>query len=179
MRIIIAASACIALLSACSDGASDAEEAMVGDEAASGAATSGDAVRLRAGEWENTIEFTEFDVPGVPAAMKDVIAGQLGQSITTTSCITQDEADRPDASFFGGEENENCTYEEYDRSGDSLTLRMTCASDGGGAAKIAMDGTFGEESFTLTMDNTVTGTQTGDVTMKGTVTGRRVGDCPG
>ncbi|WP_461496265.1 DUF3617 domain-containing protein [Pyruvatibacter sp.] len=170
------------VLAACSDGGTDAEadaDATTTGEDMAAEAPSGDGVRLRAGEWENTIEFTEFDIPGVPAAMKDMIAGQMGQSITTTSCITQEEADQPDADFFGGEKNENCSYEEYDRSGDSLTLRMTCATDGGGTATIAMDGEFGEESFTLTMDNTVSGTQAGDVSMKGTVTGRRLGDCPG
>lgn len=169
-------------LAACSDGGTDADtdaDGAIASEDMAAEAVSGEGTTLRAGEWENTIEFTEFDIPGVPAAMKDMIAGQMGQSITTTSCITQADADRPDADFFGGEKNENCTYEEYDRSGDSLTLRMTCATDEGGTAQIAMDGDFGEESFTLTMDNRISGTQAGDVTMKGTVSGRRIGDCPG
>ncbi|GAB5350086.1 DUF3617 domain-containing protein [Alteriqipengyuania sp. 357] len=180
MRTIIAASACLALLSACSDGGADSngDGEITGEETAAEAASGGE-MKMRAGQWENTIEFTELDMPGVPASVKEMIAGQMGQSITTTSCITQEEADQPDAGFFGGDKKDNCTYDEFDRSGDSLTLRMTCAGDNGGTAKIAMDGAFDEDNFTLTMDSTITGTETGEVTMKGKVTGTRIGDCPG
>ena len=169
------------LLAGCGDsGGADAnaDGEITGEEMAAEAA-SGDAVKIRAGEWENTIEFTEFDIPGVPANMQDMIAGQMGKSITTTSCITQDEADKPDAEFFGGEKNENCDYEEFDRTGNKLKLRMTCTTDDGGTAKVAMDGDFGGDSFTMTMANTISGSQAGDVTMKGKITGRRIGDCSG
>ena len=110
--------------------------------------------------------------------MKDFMTKQMGSAMTTTSCLTQEEADRPNAGFFGGEKNDNCTYDTFDHAGGNLTLRMTCATDEGGTAKIAMDGKFGDESFTLTMDNRISGTRAGDVTMKGTVTGKRIGDCP-
>ena len=179
MRTLIAASACLALLSACSDGGadSDGDGAITSEEMAAEAASGGE-MAMRPGQWENTIEFTEFDIPGVPAGMKDMIAEQMGSAITSKSCITQEEAERPSAGFFGGEQNDNCTYDEFDRSGDSLTLRMTCATGDGGTAKIAMDGEFADESFTLAMDNRISGTQSGDVTIKGKVTGRRIGDCP-
>ncbi|NCP19901.1 MAG: DUF3617 domain-containing protein [Erythrobacter sp.] len=169
------------LLAGCGDsGTADADgDGAVTSQDSSAGAASGEGVTLRAGEWENTIEFTEFDIPGVPAGMKDMIAREMGQSFTTTSCITQDEADRPNADFFGGEKNDNCTYDEYDRSGGNLKLRMTCTTGEGGTAKIAMDGEFDEDRFALTMDNTIAGTQAGDVSMKGTVTGKRVGDCAG
>ena len=180
MRTIIAASACLALLAACSDGGADTDgDGEITSEEMAAEAASGGEMKMRAGQWENTIEFTEFDIPGVPASMKQMMAEQLGSAITTKSCITQEEVDKPDAGFFGGEKNDNCTYEEFDRSGDRMSLKMTCAMDGGGTTKVAMDGEFSEESFTLTMDNTMSGTQAGDVTMKGTVSGKRIGDCPG
>lgn len=181
MRISIAMLGVATLaLAACSDNGADADgDGTITNEEVAAEAASGDAIKMRAGEWENTVEFTEFDIPGVPESMKDMIAGQMGKSITTTSCITQEEAEKPDAEFFGGEKNDNCTYDEFDRSGGSLKLRMTCATDEGGTANIAMDGEFGAESFTLTMDNAISGTQAGDVTMKGKVTGKRIGDCPG
>ncbi|KPM18430.1 DUF3617 domain-containing protein [Citromicrobium bathyomarinum] len=184
MRTILAASACLALLAACSDGASDnadkadADGKLTSEEMASEVAAAGDEITMRPGQWENTIEFTEFDIPGVPEKMKDFMTKQMGSAMTTTSCLTQEEADRPNAGFFGGEKNDNCTYDKFDHAGGNLTLRMTCATDEGGTAKIAMDGKFGDESFTLTMDNRISGTRAGDVTMKGTVTGKRIGDCP-
>ena len=181
MRIIIAATACLALLGGCSDGGADADGdgTITEQEVAAEAASSGE-IKMRAGEWENTIEFTEFDIPGVPEGMKDMIAGQMGKSITAKSCLTQEEADKPDAGFFNGEKNDDCTYDEFDRSGGKLKLRMTCDTDeSGGSAKIAMDGKFGRDSFTMTMSNVVSGSENGDVTMKGTISGKRIGDCAG
>ena len=94
--------------------------------------------------------------------------------------LTQDEADKPDAGFFSGEKNDDCTYDEFDRSGGKLKLRMTCDTDeSGGSAKIAMDGKFGRDSFTMTMSNVISGSENGDVTMKGTISGKRIGDCAG
>ncbi|MEL7738349.1 DUF3617 domain-containing protein [Citromicrobium bathyomarinum] len=186
MRTLLAASACLALLAACSDGASDTPGSadangdgdISSEEVAAEVASAGDAITMRPGQWENTIEFTEFDIPGVPANVKDMMAKQMGSSVTTKSCLTQEDADRPNADFFGGDKNENCTYDTFDHSGGKLTLRMTCKTDDGGTAKIAMDGAFADESFTLTMDHRISGTQTGDVTMKGRITGKRIGDCP-
>jgi len=169
------------LLAACGDsGGADANaDGEITNAEMAAEAASGDAVKIRAGQWENTFEFTEFDIPGVSDNMKDIIAGQMDKSFTTTSCITQDEADQPDAEFFGGETNENCDYEEFDRTGNTLTLRMTCTTDNGGTAKVAMDGDFDGDSFEMSMASTISGTQAGDVTMNGKITGRRIGDCPG
>lgn len=186
MRTILAASACLALLAACSDGASDnagsadadGDGKLTSEEMASEVAAAGDEITMRPGQWENTIEFTEFDIPGVPANIKDMMAKQMGSAMTTKSCLKQEEAGKPNAGFFGGEKNENCTYDRFDHSGGQLTLRMTCQTGDGGTAKIAMDGSFADESFTLTMDNRISGSQAGDVTMKGKVTGKRIGDCP-
>ena len=179
MRTIIAATACLTLLAACSDGGADADGdgTITNEEMAAEAASGGD-IAMRPGQWEHTIEFTDFDMPGLPENMKGTMSQHMGQKVTTTSCMTQEEAERPNADFFGGQDNEDCTYEEFDVSGGNMTLRMTCKAGEGGTAKVAMDGEFGAESFTLTMDNQVSGTPAGDMSMKGTVTGRRIGDCP-
>ena len=182
MRIIIAATASLALLTACSDGGAEAdagadEDVAIAEEDAVVDAAADDAVQLRAGQWENTIEFTEFDVPGVPQSMKDMLTKQMGRSITTKACITQDQAEKPDAGFFGGEKNENCTYDTFDRTGNNLSLRMTCDAGNGGTARFSMDGEYDADSFILRMDNVISGTEAGDVTMKGTITGKRIGEC--
>ncbi len=200
MRTIITATACLALLAACSDNdaGTDADSEVAtkaGKDTAGGADTDGDgvisakemaaeaasggAMAMRPGQWENTVEFTDFDIPGAPGNMKDMLRQQMGGKITTTTCMTEEEAKKPDPDFFSGEDEDSCTYDEFDRSGNKMTLRMTCEGGGGGTTKVAMDGEFGAEKFTLSMDNSVTGGQMGKVRIKGTVTGRRLGDCPG
>ena len=179
MRTILAATTCLALLAACSDGGADADgDGTITNEEMAAEAASGGEVKMRAGQWEHTVEFTELEMPGVPANMQDMVKQNMGSGVTTTSCMTEEEANQPNADFFGGEGNDDCTYEEFDRTGNRMTLRMTCDAGNGGTAKVAMDGEFNAESFTLNMDNQVSGTPAGDVNMKGTVSGRRIGDCP-
>lgn len=179
MRTIIAATASLALLAACSEGGADTDgDGTITQDEVAAEKASGDTINMRAGQWEHTVQFTELDMPGVPENMQGMVKQQMGSGITTTSCMTEEEANRPDADFFGGEGNDDCTYEEFDRSGNKLTLRMTCDAGDGGTAKVAMDGEFNAESFTLTMDNRISGTQAGDINMKGTVSGKRIGDCP-
>lgn len=180
MRTILAASACLALLAACSDNGADADNdgTITKEEVVAEAASGGGDITMRAGQWEHTVEFTEIDLPGVPDNMKDMVRQNMGGKVTSTSCMTQEEAEKPDADFFGGEGQDDCTYEEFDRSGNKMKLRMTCDAGNGGTAKVAMDGEFGADRFTLKMDNTVSGGQMGDVKMKGTISGRRLGDCP-
>ncbi|MBD60122.1 MAG: hypothetical protein CL808_08395 [Citromicrobium sp.] len=186
MRTILAATACLTLLAACSDGGADTDGAdtdgdgaITSEEVAAEAAT-GDDVTMRAGQWEHRIEFTELDMPGVPENMQGMVKQNMGGAgITTTTCLTEEEANRPKPDFFGSEDHQNCTYEEFDRTGNRMTLRMTCDTGNGGTAKVAMEGEFGEERFTLSMDNRISGTPAGDIAMQGTVTGTRIGDCPG
>ncbi|WP_394728552.1 DUF3617 domain-containing protein [Altererythrobacter sp. GH1-8] len=138
--------------------------------------------KMRPGQWEQTMTITEFDVPGMPEEMKGMMSGQLGQTITMSHCLTEDEAAKTDADFFAGEGQENCEFQEFDRSGNRMTLRMTCSTPEGGTAKIAMDGEFSEDSYSLTMDNQVTGISGmpgGEMKMKGQMSAKRIGDCAG
>lgn len=137
-------------------------------------------VEMRPGQWEQKMTITEFDIPGMPDEMKGMMSGQLGQTITISHCLTEEEVANTDADFFAGEGQENCEFQEFDRSGGAMTLRMTCSTPEGGTAKIAMSGEFNEESYSLTMDNEVSdvpGMPGGGMTMKGTMEAKRIGDC--
>tara|TARA_E500000305_G_scaffold103455_1_gene98975 strand:- start:736 stop:1032 length:297 start_codon:yes stop_codon:yes gene_type:complete len=80
--------------------------------------------------------------------------------------------------FFGGEKNNDCTYDKFDRSGDTMEMAMTCKAGNGGVTRIEMTGKFGEDEYSMEMNNTVSGTPMGDMVMKGKMTARRLGDCP-
>ena len=179
MKHVIFACAAAALVAGCSDsGSADADgDGTITQEEVAAEMAEGPAVAMRAGKWEQTVEFTELDLPGVPEGMQDMVKGQVGSGVTVNNCLTEEEANRPKPDFFGSENQQNCTYQEFDRSGNRMTLRMTCDAGQGGTATIAMQGQFAADSFELDIDNTVSGTPMGDMSMKGTVSGRRVGDC--
>ena len=109
--------------------------------------------------------------------MGDMMKNRMPSSMTVNHCLSEEDVKEPNANFFGGDDSGNCTYQEFDRSGNTMKIRMTCTPQEGMMSTVAMDGEFSSDSFTMTMDNTTTGSPMGDVVMKGTITGRRVGDC--
>ncbi len=180
MRVIYLAAAALVLLGGCSSGSdngadTDGDGEITRAEMAievSDASTAS----LQPGMWEQTIEFTEMNMPGMPQNMQEMMRGQMG-SMTMRHCLTAEDVARPDADFFGGEGQENCSYEEFDMSGDRMKVRMTCEGGEGSMVHIGMDGAMHGDNYTLNIDNRVSGMPGGDMTMKGTFTARRIGEC--
>lgn len=177
-RMIFAAAA-MALLAGCGDsGGADADgDGNITAQEAAAEAASGGQVAMRPGRWEQKMELTEIDMPGMPAGMADMIKGQMGQGMTVTHCLTEEDVQEPTPEMFSGEGQDNCKFEEFDRSGNNMRMRMSCDSEGGGKVNIAMDGEYGAEAYRLDMDMNSTGGAQGDMNMKGAITARRIGDC--
>lgn len=179
MRRVIFAAAAMSLLAACGDsGGADADgDGNITAEEAAAEAASGGQVAMRPGRWEQTMQFTEINMPGMPAGMADMIKGQMGQGMTVTHCLTEEDVQEPTPEMFSGEGQDNCRFEEFDRSGNNMRMRMTCDSEGGGKVNIAMDGEYGAEAYRMDMDMNSTGGPQGDMAMKGAITARRIGEC--
>lgn len=168
----------LVLIGGCSGGGADKDgdgsisheemRAEMGDNPMSG---------LRAGKYEQVMTIDELDMPGLPKQAREMMKAQMGRTITTTHCLTPEQAQKPDADFFGGKDNNGCTYEEFDRSGNQLKLKMSCKAGRGGESHIAMHGKFGGDGFTMKMENTVSGMGKDDMKVKGSITSRRLGDC--
>ena len=184
MKRIAMVALAASLVTACGDsGSADADgDGTITQEEMRAEMASAPDMQMRPGKWEQTMTITEFDIPGMPEEMKGMFEGQIGQTFTVSSCLTEEQVKQPEADFFGGEGQDDCEFQEFDRSGNTMSMRMTCSNMGGGTAKIAMEGEFGEEEYTLSMDNQVTGVQgmPGEgMSMKGTMKAKRVGDCAG
>ena len=179
MKKLVLACAGAALAAGCSDsGTADADgDGAITAQVAASEMADGPAVTMRAGMWEHKVEYSQLEVPGVPAGMQEMVKNNMGSGITSTRCLAEDEVREPDANFFGGEASNGCSYDEFDRSGNRMTMKVTCQIPQGGTSTTAMEGQFGADSYTLAIDGKVTGMPTGDVTMKGTISGRRIGDC--
>ncbi len=180
MRLVITLPIIAGLaLAACGDSGNadtDGDGTITQEEAMAEAASGGD-MAMEPGQWSQTVTFTEVSMPGAPAEVVDMIQAQMGEGITTSQCLTQEDVSRPDASFFGSEGQENCSYDEFDRSGNTMNIRMTCSSPDGSTSTVGMNGSFGADSYTMDINSVVSGTPMGDMTMNGTITGTRTGDC--
>jgi uncharacterized protein DUF3617 len=118
----------------------------------------------RDGKWEVTID---MDMPGMPMKM---------QPMTTTQCVTKEQADARDVQKMfpqgrGGRGDQNCTYTDQKIEANKVSWKMACAG------QMPMSGsgemTFGDDAYT----GTVTMDMSGRGTMTMHYTGKRVGDC--
>ena len=114
----------------------------------------------RDGRWEVK---TEMEMPGMPMKMP---------AMTTTQCITREQADDPQRSVPQGRgAPNNCKVSDYKVTGNKVTWSMKC--EGPDAMSGTGEITYGENTYDGVMKMEREG-QT--MTMK--YTGKRLGDCP-
>lgn len=134
-------------------------------------------VRPRAGRWEMEMTLEKVEIPGMPAEMQDMMKAQMGKVQTASSCLTEEEANKPDADFFqpGGS---GCTYETFSMGGGKIDAVMNC-EQGGQKQKMTMNGTYGEEAYTMNVsaDGEVAPGREMSMAMK--IASKRVGECTG
>lgn len=178
-KLLIGSAACAMLaLSACSDKGADADgDGKVSNEEAQKELSQGGAVAMKPGLWEVKIKFDSIEAPGLPEAAKAQMTKAMTE-MSVKSCLTKEQAEKPGADFFGGDENSNCSFEQLNRSGNKMTVAMTCKPEGGITVASKMDGSFEGESYVMNMEQTTSGTPMGEMKMKGRIEGKRIGECP-
>lgn len=175
-NILLAFAAPIALLGACSSGGgadADGDGEITSEEAQ--AEVSAAAVNITPGQWESTVQLTEFDMPQMPEEARGMMQEQMGRAQTNTSCITPEEAANPEANMFG-DSNENCTYTDFTMSGGTILIAGSCQAPGmPGATTMRMEGSYTPTSYDMTMNMSMESGPAGPMSMAGQVTGRFVG----
>jgi len=123
--------------------------------------------KMRPGQWEVS---TQMAMPNMPAGFQMPVT-------TTTSCITQEQANDPAGAVprqggRGRGGKDDCKMTDQKVTGNTITYSMTCTSPEKTTATGEMTFT-GDDSYTNTMKMV---TAQGEMTMK--TTGKRIGDCP-
>ena len=129
------------------------------------------------GKWQSTVTLQEMTVPGMPAAVADEMKRVQGQSTTSETCLTPEEAKRPKEDFFGGKDN--CRYEKFNMGNGKIDAVMKCA-EGGGAQTMTMAGTYSGDAYRMqmTMQSDGDGADSA-MAMKMRVDAKRIGACTG
>lgn len=138
-------------LAACGDDATVEKKNASTAEVAKSVADAG--MKLNPGRWELTMKFAKFEVEGMPPEAQKAMREMMGQTRTYASCLTKEEAEKPDGSFFG-QENENCRYDTFTMGGGKIDAAMTCkdkGTQGSGEAKMTMAGTYSADTYDMTM----------------------------
>ncbi len=168
----------LTLAMACSGGGNadgDGDGEISGEEAA--AEMEAADINITPGQWEATVQLTEFDMPEMPEEMRGMMQEQMGETQTSASCITPEQAADPEGNMFGGEENDNCTYNEFNMSGGRMLIDATCQPEGApGTMTMRMEGNYSATSYDLTMNMSMEQGPMGPMTMGGRVRGRHISD---
>ena len=133
---------------------------------------------VRPGKWQSKVTIEELEMPGMPAevaaGMKKMMAQH--QERTSESCLTEEDAKRPNEDFFAGKDN-NCRYEHFTMGGGKIDAKMRCSADGGASQVMEMAGTYSPESYQMRMATRTEGAGTPGMTMKLKVDSTRIGAC--
>jgi Protein of unknown function (DUF3617) len=178
MRNLLTTGMLVAVLTACSGGADQNNDGKISADEASKEMASGGAMKMKPGMWETTISFSNLEAKGMPDAAKKQMLAAMGKGVTVKSCLTKEQVEKPGSEFFGTPKEANCDYQQLDRSGNNMKIAMTCKPDGKTVVTSTMDGSFSDESYSMTMQQKTSGTPMGDMDMSGKIEGKRLGDCP-
>jgi hypothetical protein len=183
MRKFFLLSAAALALSACSNKGTDSSVDKDGngviDSQESAAAMDYDAfIPMKAGLWETNFVFADINVSTLGKAQKQQIMDAVAKSASSQSCLTEVDAKKPGADFFGGNGAEKCVYKTFDVSGQTVNMNLSCVMEGMGIVDMELAGVMGETEFIYDSKLDVRLPMVGTVAMKGRKTGKYVGSCP-
>ena len=105
---------------------------------------------------------------------------QMAKSQKIENCLTPEQAKKPTADFFAGQ-NKDCRYDHFSMDGGKLDAKMVCKS-GGMTINATMAGKFSSDNYQLAMTTKSEGTPGQPMTahtMSMKMEARRTGECTG
>ena len=127
------------LINGCADNSADKDGNGVIDSKERAAEMNYDAfIPMKAGLWETKFVFGDINVPTLRKAQKQQIMDAVAKSASSQSCLTEVDAKKPGADFFGGDGAEKCVYKSFDVSGQTVNMKLSCAMEGMGTVDMAL-----------------------------------------
>jgi hypothetical protein len=135
------------------------------------------AVKFNPGRWETTVKMVKLDADGMPPEAKQMMEKMMGQGHTVSSCMTKEEAEKPNGKFFG-QADENCTYDHFSMGGGTLDAKLTCKAPQG-TNVISMKGSYTPDTYTASMQMQAQGPNGKAMNMTMDMAAKRTGECTG
>jgi hypothetical protein len=171
--------AAVAAMAALSLGGCKKEAVVARNESVESVAKKVDASNLKPqpGRWESTMKFEKMDLPNMPPQAKAAMNKHMAISQTFTSCLTPQQAEKPDASFFQKNAS-GCTYDHFVMADGKIDAAMTCnAADH--AIKTTMVGTYTPTAYEVRVSSQGEMQPGMPMSTQVSIASRRVGDCTG
>lgn len=129
------------------------------------------------GRWEATMKLGRMEMPGMPPQAQEQMNKQIGTTQTFASCLTPEQANHPNGSFFQ-KGAEGCKYDHFVMSGGKIDAVMTCKQQNS-TLKMTMAGTYSEAVYDITVTSKGEVSPGVPMTMDLGITARRTGECRG
>lgn len=169
----------IAFVSACSGGGADANGD--GTITSQEVAKQMDTVQLTPGQWEAVNEVTNATIEGVPQEASNAMTAKLkGQTTSSKSCITPEQAKNPSADFLAMQKEVGCDYNKFSMSGGNIDAQISCSGPKmPGKMVMTMTGDYNPSSYDIAVTAVADGLPNGmKMNISSKTTGKRIGDCP-
>lgn len=134
-------------------------------------------LKFNPGRWESTMKFVKMDMEGMPPEAKDMMSKVLGKDKTFASCLTKEEAEKPDSKFFG-QADERCKYDSFSMGSGKIDAKMTCKA-AEGTQTMTMNGSYTPETYDMTMTVNGMGPMGKAMSMEMQLSAKRAGECTG
>lgn len=140
---------------------------------------------IKPGKWTNTSEVIAVNLEGMPPEAKEMAdamsKSMVGRKNSFESCVTEEEAKKPNGKMFAGNDKGNCVYDTFSMGGGKFDAVMTCTPTGGpGKINMTMKGDYGDEAYSFDVEMKVAGSPDAPesmMTIKAKNSGVRKGEC--
>ena len=129
------------------------------------------------GRWESTMKFVKMEMEGMPPEAKEMMSKVMGKDKTFASCLTKEQAEKPDSKFFG-QADERCKYDSFSMGGGKIDAKMTCKAEQG-TQTMTMTGSYTADTYQLTTAVNGTGPMGKGMSMEMALSAKRTGECTG
>lgn len=177
----LAAMSALVIVAGCGKGEVELENASVEEVVKASA----NAQALNPGQWANTTRIVSVEMPGMPQAEKAMMdrmtQAMIGQVSVQESCVTPEQAKKPDAGLFAGQGQRDCTFDKFELGKGAMNAVLSCNPGGQTTMKMKMSGAYGGDSYDLDSEMEIAGA-TGmpgrsGMKVKAKSSGKRTGDC--
>lgn len=156
------------------------KEAVVAkDESVESVAKKVEAANLKPapGRWEASMKFEKMDIPNMPPQAKEAMNKQMNVSQTFASCLTPEEANKPNGSFFQ-KGAENCKYEHFVMADGKIDAAMVC-KERNTQVKMTMAGSYSTDQYDMHVTSQGEMQPGMPMSVSMSISARRTGACNG
>jgi hypothetical protein len=129
------------------------------------------------GRWESSMKLEKMDMPNMPPQLKDAMNKQMSAAQTFASCLTPEQANKPNGGFFQ-KGAENCKYEHFVMADGRIDAAMACKQRNT-EVKMTMAGSYSDSSYDIQVKSQSEMQPGMPMSVEMTIAARRTGECNG